>query len=420
MTQFSTQPNRTTTAWLSGCCGLLFALLLLSGPAQAQRIVRGKITDPLGAAIPGVSVLLKGTTAGTTSNIDGTYSINVQDEKATLVFSFIGYNSQEISVGNQSVIDIKLGESAQQLGEVVVTALGIKKEARSIGYTAQSVQGTQLVKAREPNPINSLTGKIAGLTVAPSAELLGRPQLILRGSTEILFVVDGVPINSDTWNVSSDDIETYTVLKGPNAAALYGFRGQNGAIMITTRKGSKDKRKFAVELNTSTMFEPSYLAIPERQSRYGFGANYQYNYADNLYDEGNVNRRANIWGPRFDGQPVKQYDLPFGADGKRIPTPWVERGANNFRDFMQVGMLSTNNVSIPKPRRGRRAILISCRCMAARTGPCLICATTGKGRRAKSVSRSITPNMAGTTTRILWPTSGCTNTAKLTSTATTG
>lgn len=346
MTQYFTQPNRTKTIWLSGYCGLLFTLLLLSSPAQAQRIVRGKITEASGAAIPGVSVLLKGTTAGTTSNIDGTYSINVQDEKATLVYSFIGYNSQEISVGNQSVIDVKLAESAQQLGEVVVTALGIKKEARAIGYTTQQVQGAQLVKAREPNPINSLTGKIAGLTVAPSAELLGKPTLILRGSTEILFVVDGVPINSDTWNVSSDDIETYTVLKGPNAAALYGFRGQNGAIMITTKKGSKDKRKFSVEFNTSTMFEPSYLALPERQSRFGFGSNYQYAYADNLYDEGNVNRRSNIWGPRFDGQPVKQYDSPFGADGKRIPTPWIERGANNFRDFMQVGMLSTNNVSI--------------------------------------------------------------------------
>ena len=102
----------------------------------------------------------------------------------------------------------------------------LKKEARSIGYTTQEIQGDQLIKAREPNPVNGLTGKIAGLTVAPSAELLGRPTLILRGSSDLLFVVDGVPINSDTWNVSADDIETYTVLKGPNAAALYGFRGR--------------------------------------------------------------------------------------------------------------------------------------------------------------------------------------------------
>ncbi|GAB3221014.1 SusC/RagA family TonB-linked outer membrane protein [Spirosoma arcticum] len=337
----------TPRAWLCSVYGPLIGLLLMSGTVLAQsRQVKGKVATAAGAGLPGVSVVIKGTNTGTTTNAEGDYALSVADEKAALVYSFIGFANQQVVVGNRTVIDVTLSEDAQQLGEIVVTALGIKKEARTIGYTTQQVQGTQLVKAREPNPINSLTGKIAGLTVAPSAELLGKPTLILRGSTEILFVVDGVPINSDTWNVSSDDIETYTVLKGPNAAALYGFRGQNGAIMITTKKGSKDKRKFAVEFNSSTMFEPSYLALPERQSRYGFGANYQYSYADNLYDDGNVNRRSNIWGPRFDGQPVKQYDSPFGADGKRIPTPWIERGANNFRDFMEVGMLSTNNVSI--------------------------------------------------------------------------
>ena len=183
--------------------------------------------------------------------------------------------------------------------------------------------------------------------MAPSAELLGRPQLILRGNSDLLFVVDGVPVNSDTWNVSADDIETYTVLKGPNAAALYGGRGVNGAIMITTRRGTRDKRHVAVEFNSSTQLQPSYLAIPERQSEYGFGSNFAYAYANNLYDLGNVNRRANIWGPRFEGQPVPQYDSPVDpVTGIRQGTPWLARGANNFRDFMEVGLLSTNNVSI--------------------------------------------------------------------------
>lgn len=343
-----TQPTTVARRWLSTFCGLLAGLLLMSGPALAQtRSVKGKVTTVADAGLPGVSVVIKGTTTGTTTNAEGDYVLTVADEKAVLVYSFIGFANQQVIVGNQTVINVALTEDTQQLGEIVVTALGIKKEARTLGYTVQEIKGEQLVKAREPNPVNSLVGKVAGLTVAPSAEMLGKPQLILRGSSDILFVVDGVPINSDTWNVSSDDIETYTVLKGPNAAALYGFRGQNGAIMITTKKGSKDKRRFSVDFNTSTMFEPSYLAIPERQSQFGFGANYQYAYADNLYDDGNVNRRSNIWGPRFDGQPVSQYDSPFDpATGKRIPTPWVARGANNFRNFMEVGLLSTNNIAI--------------------------------------------------------------------------
>ncbi len=347
MTQFFTQPNCTATNWLSGCCGLLFALLLLSSPAQAQRMVRGKITEASGAAIPGVSVLLKGTTAGTTSNIDGTYSINVQDEQATLVFSFIGYNPQEIPVGNQSVIAIKLVENTAQLSEVVVTALGIKKELRTLGYSTQEVKGNQLVKAREPNPINGLTGKIAGLNVGISSEMLARPQLVLRGNTNLLFVVDGVPINSDTWNISPDDIESYNVLKGPNAAALYGFRGQNGAILITTKRGSKDKRGFSIEVNSSTMADNGFIAVPESQDEYGAGANYQYAFGNRPYDEDGRFRRPNVWGPRFEGQPVPQYDSPINpATGIRTGTPYLARGSDNYRRFAQTGILSNNNVSI--------------------------------------------------------------------------
>lgn len=327
---------------------LLMSFLLIGGTVLAQgRLIKGKVTDANGGGLPGVNVLIKGSSTGTSTDANGDYSLNVPSAQTVLTFSYIGFNAQELPVGSQAIMNVSLTENTAQLNEVVVTALGIRKADREIGYTTQSVAGSQLVKAREPNPINSLTGKIAGLTVAPSAEMLGRPQLLLRGNSDLLFVVDGVPINSDTWNISADDIETYTVLKGPNAAALYGFRGQNGAIMITTKKGTGDKRKVAVEFNSSTMFEPSYLAIPERQSEYGFGSNYQYAYANNLYDVGNPNRRANIWGPRFEGQPVPQYDSPIDPNtGIRQGTPWVARGANNFRDFMQVGVLSNNNVSI--------------------------------------------------------------------------
>ena len=328
---------------------LIFTVSILTSLSVAaqSRQVTGHVTAANGEGLPGVSVVLKGTTVGTSSDLNGDYALTIPGSDAALTYSFIGYASVEKIVGNQSVIDVSLTEDSAQLNEVVVTALGIKKDAAKIGYTTQTIDGKQLVKAREPNPVNGLTGKIAGLTVAPSAELLGRPTLILRGSTDLLFVVDGVPINSDTWNVSADDIETYTVLKGPNAAALYGFRGQNGAILITTKKGTGDKRKVAVEFNSSTMFEPSFLAIPQRQSEYGFGVNYQYAYGNNLYDKDGKFRRTNIWGPRFEGQPVPQHDSPVDpVTGIRQGTPWVARGANNFRDFMEVGMLSTNNLSV--------------------------------------------------------------------------
>lgn len=336
------------TSWRRLLGSFIIFSLLINGAAMAQgRLVSGRVTDGKGNALPGVSILIKNTSAGTTADADGKYSINVADPNATLTYSFIGFNTESRPVGNQSVIDVTMTENTAQLNEVIVTALGIKKEARTIGYTAQEIAGSQLVKAREPNPINSLVGKIAGLTVAPSAELLGKPQLILRGSTNLLLVVDGVPINSDTWNVSADDIATYTVLKGPNAAALYGFRGQNGAILITTKRGTGDKNRVEVDVNSSTMVEPGFVAIPDRQSEYGFGVNYQYAYGNNLYDSDGKFRRTNIWGPRFEGQAVPQYDSPVDpTTGIRQGTPWVARGANNFRDFMQMGVLSTNNVSI--------------------------------------------------------------------------
>lgn len=310
-------------------------------------LVAGKVTAADGAALAGVNVQEKGTLRTTTTNASGMYSISLSNSNATLVFSYVGFAAQEQAVNGLGVINISLLQDNNQLEAVVVTALGIKKEVRRIGYTVQEVKGADLVKAREPNPVNSLTGKIAGLTVAPSAEMLGAPKLILRGNSDLLFVVDGVPINSDTWNISSDDIESYTVLKGPNAAALYGFRGQNGAILITTKRGSTDKRKFSIEWNSSTMIEPGFVAIPQRQSEYGYGVNYQYAYGNKLYDEDGKFRRTNLWGPRFEGQLVPQYNSPVDpATGIRQGTPWLAVGAGNYRRFMQTGVISTNNIAL--------------------------------------------------------------------------
>jgi TonB-linked SusC/RagA family outer membrane protein len=341
---------------------LLMGLWLLAlAPALAQtitgRILSGDDNQPL----PGVSVLVKNTGTGTTSRADGSYSLSVPGNNATLVFSFIGYENQEIVVGSRNVLNVTMVAGTRNLTEIVVTALGIKKDVRNIGTSIQTVGGDQLIKAREPNPINSLVGKVAGLTIGSSAELLRRPNIVLRGNSDVLFVVDGVPINSDTWNVSADDIETYTVLKGASASALYGFRGKNGAILITTKRGSKDKRGFSVEVNSSQMMESGFLAIPKVQDLYGPGDHGVYTYGDGK-GAGYNDADYDIWGPRFDGQLIPQYDgavsptqsytTSFAFPGikpfvsNRQPTPWVARGKDNLTRFLQTGILSTNNVSV--------------------------------------------------------------------------
>jgi TonB-linked SusC/RagA family outer membrane protein len=321
--------------------------LIMSNVAIAQDLViTGKVTEKNGASIPGVSILLKGTNRGTTTDGNGAYKLALPNDKATLVFRYIGFAPQEIVVGNRTSLDVSLIEETQQLSEIVVTALGIKKDVRTLGYASQEIKGKDLVKAREPNPINSLTGKIAGLNVGISAEMLAAPLLSLRGNTGLLYVVDGVPINSDTWNISADDIESYNVLRGPNAAALYGFRGQNGAIMITTKRGSKDKRGFSIEFNSSTMADNGFIAVPESQDEYGAGANYQYAFGNKPYDEDGKYRRANVWGPRFEGQNIPQYNSPVDAvTGIRQGTPWNAKGKNNYGNFVETGILSNNNIS---------------------------------------------------------------------------
>ena len=233
--------------------------------AQAQSKVTGRIVSGEdGTPIPGANIIVKGTSAGTISDADGQFSVDVNSSDGVLIFSFVGYETQEVALTGRTSIDVTLATDARQLKEVVVTALGIEKDKSKIGYAVQEVNGADLVKARDPNPISNLTGKIAGLTVASSAEMLGSPGLFLRGR-QPLIVVDGVPIQSDTWNINADDIDTYTVLKGPAASALYGSRGQNGAIQLTTKKGTKDGRGFSVEMNSSVLLEHGFLAIPKVQ-----------------------------------------------------------------------------------------------------------------------------------------------------------
>ena len=236
-----------------------------------------------------------------------------------------------------------------KVDEVVVTALGIKKDKKKLGFAVQEVNGSDLVKAKEPNVINSLVGRVAGLTIGQSAEILGSPAVVLRGSDinrgqSVLFVIDGIPINSDAYNLAPDDIDKVTVLKGPAAAALYGYRGQNGAIVITTKKGTK--RGVTVEFNSSNMMEQGFLTIPKVQDAYGPGDHGKYSFTDGK--GGGLNDGDyDVWGPKFEGQLISQYDSPVDPiTGVRGATPWTARGKDNLNRFLQTGTVTSNNFSI--------------------------------------------------------------------------
>ena len=312
-----------------------------------SRSLKGTVTSAEEkSGVPGVTIRVKGSSKGTLTDAQGAYSISVSGNEV-LQFSMIGYTSKEVAVGNVSELNVVLSQDEKQLQEVVVTALGIKKDIRRIGVAIQSVDGASTIKAREPNAINALSGRVAGLTIGSQPELLRKPNISLRGSSTVLYVVDGVPINSDTWNISADDIETYSVLKGASASALYGFRGKNGAILITTKRGSSDKRGFSVEVNSSTQMQSGFYAIPEVQDEYGPGDHGSYAFGDGKGGGLNDGDYDGGWGPRFNGQLIPQYDSPVDPiTGVRSGTPWVARGKDNLKRFLETGILSTNNVSV--------------------------------------------------------------------------
>ncbi len=330
---------------------------------QAQDItVQGTITDSVtNEPVIGASVSVNNKNISTATNGNGIFSIkaSMNDE---LTVSYIGYLNKTVVV-NGSNVTIQIAPSSTQLNDVVVTALGIRRDVKRIGYSVQEVKGSDLVKARESNPINGLAGKIAGLNVGINQEILASPTVLLRGSPLNFYVVDGIPINSDTWNISPDDIETYTVLKGPTAAALYGNRGINGAILITTKRGRKNSKGFIVEVNSSNQMNQGFIAIPKVQSEYGGGDYQQYAFGDynsNGTGSGINDKDYDVWGPKLDAglllpqydgkyDPTQNYTTTF-ANGRTYvghiePTPWVARGKDNLKNFLKPGFLSTNNIS---------------------------------------------------------------------------
>jgi TonB-linked SusC/RagA family outer membrane protein len=333
--------------------GILIIVVVASFPILAQEVtVSGQVREN-GNPLPGVSILEKGTSRGTTSDSQGNFNIAVSSPSAVLVFSFIGYKTQEVSVANRTSFDVDMAEDVTALTEVVVTALGVEKEVKSLGYAVQQVEGASVTKAREPNIMNSLTGKVAGLQIENQTDLFQNPEISLRGAKP-LIVIDGVPsVDGDIWKVNADDIESYNVLKGATAAALYGSIGRNGVIMITTKRGNADNA-LSVEVNSSTMFQPSFIRIPEVQSVYGNGYNGEYAYVDG--SGSGLEGAGWIWGPKLNqpdpGTPsgfweTTQFNSAVDpATGDLIPLPYISRGKDNVENFFRTGMISTNNISV--------------------------------------------------------------------------
>lgn len=333
--------------------------LFLFVQAYAQSLqVKGRVTDATSkSAIASATVQNNTTKKSVLTDAEGNFTIAASKDDVLNIF-FVGYQTKSLTVKDESFLTIEITAGENQLTDVVVTALGVKKEVKRLGYSVQEVKGEDLVKARDQNPITGLTGKVAGLSVGASAELLRKPTVILRGNEITLYVVDGVPISSDTWNISPDDIESYTVLKGPTAAALYGSRAQYGAILITTKKGLK-RKGYTVELNSTNSIDNGFIAFPRLQDEYGPGENQMYAFG-NGKGGGLFDNDYDVWGPKFDGRLLPQYDgkydpnttytttFPGGYQytGNIEPTPWIARGKDNLGNFLRTGFQTTNNIAL--------------------------------------------------------------------------
>lgn len=348
---------------------IVLSLLIpsLSEKAAAQtNAINGKVISEDGEGVPGVNVTVKGTTTGTTTNAEGEYSIGAQPN-ATLIFSSIGFISQELTVGSQSVINVTLKTDIRTLNEVVVTALGIEREKKALGYSAQEIQGAALTEARETNIANSLKGKVAGVHINSSAGGPGGSSYVvirggssLTGSSQPLYVVDGVPIDNQTLdagsssggrdygdgvgNINPDDVETVTVLKGPAAASLYGARGANGVILITTKKGNT-KKALGIDFNSNTTFEtPNVLQKYQNVWGGGYGGTYS-SFGKATFDGVEyplwTNSMYDHWGGKMDGRLIMMQGMP-----EKGPVAYTPQPDNNIRDFYRVGQTYTNTIAV--------------------------------------------------------------------------
>ncbi len=358
----------------------LFAFII----GHSQTNFKGRVLDDNNVPLPGASVTIKNSTIGVATDFDGNFEIELPIGNEILIISYIGYVSAEFNTTNKTNANIVLQPLSQNLDEVVVTALGIEKEKKRLGYSVQEVQGEDLVTARETNVTNSLSGRVAGVQVTGGGSGVGSTSLItirgegslIPGNNSPLFVVDGIPINNRTTSnrsegnletdygngaqdINPDDIESISVLKGPNATALYGSRGMNGVILVTTKAG-KNNTGLGVSYNQTLTFENP-LRIPKYQNEYGQGAGGEFAFLDG-FGGGTNDNIDESWGPRLDGRLIAQHDSPTSSGFRAgdfavrpmsggvftdqiTATPWIAH-PNNIEDFFETGSTITTNVAV--------------------------------------------------------------------------
>jgi len=332
---------------------LLLLFTVAAGTLMAQTTVTGKVLSEDGDPLIGVNIIESGTSNGTVSDLDGTYSITVADANATLDFSYTGYSTQSVALAGQTVLDLTMTEGVT-LDEAVVTALGIERDAKALNYSVTEVEGEGFQEARELNIANAIAGKVAGVNVSSIASgPAGSSRVIIRGNTSLdgnnqpLYVIDGVPLDNSgfgqaglwggadegdgTSSINPDDIETMTVLKGANAAALYGSRASNGVILITTKSG-KNRKGIGVEVNSNFVAE-TFVNHFDVQEIYGHGNE---NEAPDSPADAWANGNGSMWGSRLDGSLVPNFD--------GVSRPYTFQLYDNIDKFYETGTTWTNTV----------------------------------------------------------------------------
>jgi TonB-linked SusC/RagA family outer membrane protein len=360
-------------------------MLFMTSIVSSQIKISGVITDKnSGQKIPSVNISFS-TNKGVISDLNGAYEIEVSNENDLLIFSFLGYKTQKIKVGARRILNLQLEEFETNLDEIVVTALGLDRKTKELGYVVQEIKAKDVTEVKTVNFLDNLAGKLAGVTIVQGATGVGSTSKItIRGEASFsnnnpLFVVDGTPINNNSilnftneaaagfqeidfgngaMEVNPDDIESVTVLKGPSAAALYGTRASNGVIVIKTKNGQK-KQGLGISINSSITFDNAFK-LPDFQNEYGQGNSGNFEFVDGLGAGVNDNITYS-WGPRLDaGNLIAQFDSPVtlpngtvvrGGDtslynGLAITPTLFKSNPNNLKDFYRTGVTTINNVSI--------------------------------------------------------------------------
>ncbi|WP_207536383.1 SusC/RagA family TonB-linked outer membrane protein [Desertivirga arenae] len=312
-------------------------LLFITNVIAQERTITGTVTDKGdGLPLPGVSIRVKGGTTGTQTNANGKYTLRIPGDNTTIVFSYIGYANSEVNTGSRTVVDVALGTDAKQLGEVVVTALGIERQKKELGYAATTITGENLTNANAVNAINGLQGKVSGLNVTTISSSVNEEVRItmrgmrsLTGNNDPLLVLDGVPMAVSYLSaLNPNDIENVSVLKGSSSAAIYGPDARNGVIVVTTKKGSASKP--VVTFSNSTQFS-SISFFPKLQTQFGQGGYGEFIPYENW-----------SWGPAYDGSTVNLgRDLPNGGQQTVTYSPTDER-----KKFFNTGVTMQNDVSL--------------------------------------------------------------------------